>query len=392
MSASGRTRRRPPTRGTDAWKEYGGTSFCHWDRWYLAVLVGDCEGSWAELEAPFRERLDEAWSGFRREDAESKLCHGEDLRDRLERSAVEAGRLLDADRDDRALLRKARKKLYEQMAMDGYATEAMRRTPRRVLSERARRGNWADFPVSPGRFEAELMEHVEAKRHFPVSSTVALVRRLEEAYDRLLEEHQGDPDATLAVRRAFLTTLVEALDRSDDSYGELGRALQGRIAAHCAAGPDGAAVPFEPYHRDLLEFCIWEHYGCRGDGLRHGFARIEDGDVGPVEEILTALRSELLDARLDYEAEEALTILGELHVTRGSLDRFVGLATEMGSRAWERITTMAEAAMEAGDRALAVQVFQAANQPGSHRDYLARRCRELTGHELREPRHLELVR
>jgi hypothetical protein len=41
-------------------------------------------------------------------------------------------------------------------------------------------------------------------------------------------------------------------------------------------------------------------------------------------------------------------------------------------------------------RALAIEVFDAANQPDPLRWYVKKRCLELTGHELPEPRHLRL--
>jgi len=392
VTSDGPKRRRRLTRGTDPWEEHAGESFSHWDRWYLAVLLGDCDGSWATLEAPFWELLNERGSGFDREDAESKIHHAADLRGRLERADVSPGELLGPDRDDRALLRKSRTMLYERQAMDVSPTAAMRDTPRHRYAKRALRGHWTDFPVSPARFEDAFMRHVTDKRHFPTRTTVALASRLEGVSERLLAENEDDPDAALAVRRAFLTALVEALRRADDSYGELGRLLESRLAEYCASGPDGAAIPFYEYHRDLLHFCLWEDHGCRGDALQRAFARIEDDEVVWIEAILAHHRAELVLARLDDHAEKELTFRGELHVTRGNLERFVELARAMGSREWERITTMAEAALEAGDRTLALRVFEAANQPGFHDEFLRTRCRELTGHTLSEPRHLKVVR
>lgn len=384
-------RRRPPTRGTDAWREHGGEVFCHWDRWYLAVLLGDHDGSWAALEAPFWELLDERMSGFDREDAESKLHHGADLRARLDRAGVSPDDLLGGDGDDRALLRKARAKLYERRAMDAYPTEAMQDTPRRRYSARALRGCWHEFPVSPARFDEVFMEEVTAKRSLPRKSAAALARRLDQAYELALAEHEHDADTSLAVRRAFLTALLEALRRADDSYGELGGLLQSRLSEYCGSGPGAAAIDSYEYLRDLLQFCIWEDQGCRGEALRSLFARVDDRQALWIEDILNHARAELVLARLDHHAEKELTIRGELHVTRGDLDRFVGLARKMGSREWKRITTMAEAALEAGDRGLAIRVFEAANQPGFHDDFLRTRCHELTGHTLPEPRHLKVV-
>jgi len=66
-------------------------------------------------------------------------------------------------------------------------------------------------------------------------------------------------------------------------------------------------------------------------------------------------------------------------------------ATEMGSREWERITTMAEVSRRARRGDLSLAVFAAADQPGFHRDYLRKRCQELTGRPPPRPR-LAIVR
>lgn len=76
---------------------------------------------------------------------------------------------------------------------------------------------------------------------------------------------------------------------------------------------------------------------------------------------------------------DAMTLLGELHVAKRSFAIFPALASEMGSRNWRRIEYMAEAALRARKRALAIEVFTAADQPGWHRDHLRKRCKELTG-------------
>lgn len=95
-----------------------------------------------------------------------------------------------------------------------------------------------------------------------------------------------------------------------------------------------------------------------------------------IDGVLREVRAELCAAELEYQAEGALTLLGALHVNKRSFERFEELAREMGSRHWERITTMAESAA-AGHRDLAMAVFTAADQPGFHRNYLRQRSRDL---------------
>jgi len=49
------------------------------------------------------------------------------------------------------------------------------------------------------------------------------------------------------------------------------------------------------------------------------------------------------------------------------------------------IVALAESALSAGRHDLAVEVFRAADQPGSHRDHLRDRCVKLTGVDLDGP-------
>jgi hypothetical protein len=268
----------------------------------------------------------------------------------------------------------------------------MRNTPRRVLSERARRGNWAEFVVSPAPFDSLFMAEVSSQPRYSTRATLPLVQRLERLLERLVAEHQDDMAALLAVHRAFLTAAREALDRADDSWGELGSLLEGQIEEYCALPWERTGISLEAYYVDLLELAVWDVYGVSWDPLRGPFERLCDDGVEAVETILRAVRRELLDTRLEYPAERALTLVGRLHVFRGGFDRFVELAGEMGSREWERITLMAEAALEANDRDLAIRVFEVANQPGLHCDSLAGRCRELTGRELSKPRKLTVLK
>ncbi len=58
-------------------------------------------------------------------------------------------------------------------------------------------------------------------------------------------------------------------------------------------------------------------------------------------------------------------------------DKFVPMARAMGTRAWQRITTMSEAAEKRGRYELALAVYEACLGPGLHEDFLRRRYREL---------------
>ena len=85
----------------------------------------------------------------------------------------------------------------------------------------------------------------------------------------------------------------------------------------------------------------------------------------------------LRDLELTYQAERALTLLGMLCTQQRLFDRFIDLAKIMGTRAWERITTMSEMAEKHRRPALAREVYEACWEPGHHENYLRKKYAEL---------------
>ena len=140
-----------------------------------------------------------------------------------------------------------------------------------------------------------------------------------------------------------------------------------------------AKLPPEIYYRDFLEWATWEDYGLTNGQLQPFFRAVVKEHVPLVDRILGELRVELTAADLEYQADEALTLRGELHVAKRRFGAFPDLAAEMGSREWQRITTMAEAALRGRRRDLALAIFAAADQPGFHRAHLRDECRRLLG-------------
>ena len=129
-----------------------------------------------------------------------------------------------------------------------------------------------------------------------------------------------------------------------------------------------------------------------GDKLDPWFAAIEPPHVALVESILREFMTELEAHEFDYQHGEAQQLLAQLFVQQKLFDRFVGLAAQMGSRAWEPILQLAAAAWKAKRRELALAVFTAADQPGFHRDYLRQECQAMTGQLPPAKRHLGIVR
>lgn len=121
------------------------------------------------------------------------------------------------------------------------------------------------------------------------------------------------------------------------------------------------------------------------------FHSAREEDVPVIESILLDLEAEHRAAVLDYPADEALEALADLYVATRSRDRYAMAARRLGSRAWRPIDAMARSQLAAKDRAGAITVFKAADQPGFQRDHLRKLCVALTGVDLadEEPAHEE---
>src|SRR5215471_20974874 len=73
---------------------------------------------------------------------------------------------------------------------------------------------------------------------------------------------------------------------------------------------------------------------------------------------------------LDYQYEEALTLLGQIVAEQQRFEQFETLARDMGTRQWKRIIVLADRAVKQRKRPLAVAVFEAALSPGMHEGFL----------------------
>lgn len=377
------TPRTPPIYGPEMWKTIRRESLVHWDRWFLVVLVHDFEDDWNALKAAIKERCGSSYGGGH-DDVERKMSHLIELHARLQRSSIAPAHCLDEASFERKILYKSRHKLFEQEAYERRAqTEAMRNTPRRSLRTRALRGHWAAFPISPEPYEATFANEIEDRDFYSENSTFGLIKRLECLLD---EEDKRCPDVAsrLACYRGFLTAVMQAGDHLDDSFGSVGDLFQQRLPTYIGLPWEETGLTPEVYYRDFIEFAVWDSYALTYQRLGPFFRSIHKECFELVEDILIELERELRASSgdfpsLEFYAEEALDLLGELYVAKRRYERFVAAAAKMGSEKWERITRMAESALKQGRKDLALAVFAAADQPGFHREYLRRQCMKLTG-------------
>ena len=100
---------------------------------------------------------------------------------------------------------------------------------------------------------------------------------------------------------------------------------------------DATGIDATVFFHDLLTLLIWEDYGLTYEQTEGYFAGLtpEEGDL--CIEYVQQQMQELQDDDLDYQAEEALTLLGQIVAEQHRFDRFEELARHMGTRHWKRI-------------------------------------------------------
>lgn len=297
--------------GTEPWRDVDGIAFCHWDRWLLRLSLEEPEGL-SSIAREFRRRARDQ----RRESdvAEAMLAQVADLASRLTILGRAPAEVLDAVERESAWLRdKAFRRVWHATSL--YRTEAMERTPRKMLEVRAREGNWQAFSVSPRPYFARL-DALYRGGYFDYRGVGLVVLQLEIEGDRMLMLATSDGER-LAVRRAILGACIEAMAHVDDSGCDLGEHFREREQQYLDAVRPYVERP--GILRDLLELSTWEDYG-----LFHH---------------LHAFLGQLSEAAADVAVRELARIIGDL--------REAGLDYQLG-RAWRLRALVLESAV-AGD-------------------------------------------
>jgi len=282
--------------GTESWRDVDGIAFCHWDRWLLRLSLEEPEGL-ASIAREFRRRA----RGQRRERdvSEAMLAQVADLASRLARIRRSPTEVLDAvERESTWLRDKAFRRVWHATSI--YRTQAMERTPRKMLEARAREGNWEAFSVSPRPYFARL-DALYRGGYFGYRGVGLVVLQLEIEGDRMLMLATSD-DERLAVRRAILGACIEAMAHVDDSGCDLGEHFREREQQYL-----DAVQPYIEHPgvlRDLLELATWEDYGlCHHVHAFLGQLSEGVGDLAVRE--LAQIIGELREVGLDYQLGRA---------------------------------------------------------------------------------------
>lgn len=368
--------------GPEVWERRAGLDWSLWDLWFCVVAVRDHDGDFDALAEVFVEAIRKPTYG-NGEQGEAKLSHLHDLCTRLDDAGLSASDLASNDvLADKRITSRARDKVTGQTSLEGRAcTPAMLDTPRRQLERRARSGHWSSFPSDPAPFFEQFRPTVERKDFVSKGKTFAIASRL----DKRLGELDG-PRRTLSDRlalyRAFHTAGLELAGAADDSYGNIGAVRAAAWTTYIAIDWRATGMDRAAYWQDLCELRVWEPYGLDFRAEQAWFGSAPSDDMPVIESILVDLETEHRNAVLDYQADEALEALADLYVSTRSRDRYLMAARRLGSRAWRPVEAMARDQLAADDRAGAVAVFRAADQPGLHREHLQRLCLSLTGVDL----------
>lgn len=363
--------RRQPIFGPEVWAEVDGRPWSYWDRWYCVVCVADFAGDWDALA----ERLATRSGGLHiASDAESKLSHLDDLAGRLGAAGLGIADL--AGDVERAELTKARRKVLDQGLSGRDRTSAMRDTPRRRLRARALRGAWREFPVDPADAYERFVAFVDEADHIGKGGTFELARALDDEIAAAVDAAGGDSARLLASRRAALTAVCEIAHRVDDSYGQIGELGHAAWSAY-AATRWRDLLPEAVYWRDIAQLVAFDDHAHLHRAETVPWRQARAADLLLLRSVVVALAEEYAAARLDYHAQQARVALAWAHLATRSLTRYAEVARDLGAEHWMPVVALAESALRAHRPDVAAAVFDAADQPGAHREHLRRRRNEL---------------
>jgi hypothetical protein len=347
----------------------------YWDLWFALVAHADFDGSWDRFVAHLREQKNQGGSSRL---AERKLSHLRDLERRLRQANVEINAIVAQIEQLPVELRRARNQVLTREPREYEWSDAMRHPPRQRRYASALRGLWPCFPASPVSYATRLASQFATHRWFSANQSFGLARKLDTFLDEVASVIQQDQYAQAqAMLRAFLTVVIELIEVADDSFGCLGDSFRDGFAKYLAIPRDATGMDATVFFHDLLTLLIWEDYGLTSEQTEGYFAGLTPAEGDWCIDYLQQQIQELQDDDLDYQAEEALTLLGQVVAEQQRFDRFEELARHMGTRHWKRIIVLADRAVKQRKRQLAVAVFEAALSPGVHEGFLRQKYEQL---------------
>ena len=176
------------------------------------------------------------------------------------------------------------------------------------------------------------------------------------------------------------------MENIDDSYGYIGDLSVEVFRKYLELDWRQLPIESQDYFIDIIKYVIWEDYGLTYEIYPLMFDSLTESESIKAESILKVERNELIEFHFEYQAENALTILGSLYEKNNEFDKFPYIAKEMSTRAWKRITTLSKAAEITGKDKIALDVYEVAIKEhensterfrGDHTEYLRKEYTKL---------------
>jgi hypothetical protein len=350
----------------------------YWDVWYALIAQADFDGSLDRLASHMKTKRDGPiyWD---REWLDRSLAHLRDFQKRLSRADVTVANVLSqAGNLAKSESRRARKYILEKPAPEREWSDAMRHLPQVQRRARAMQGRWPRFPVNPKPYAEKMRSRFQSRGFYTEGQSFAVARRLDgfvEHAQKLLT--QGQYAQAQAFLRAWITVVVEVIEKADDSYGSIGDSFRDGFRAYLGIDLAATGIKERVFFPDLLEFIVWEDYGLTYENYDGYFRRLTPSQGDLCIEYLSRQADELQAEDLDYQSEGALTLLAQVAAEQDRFERFTDLARRMGSREWRRIVILVDRAVKKRKRALAAEVFEAALAAGPPSDLLTKKYEQL---------------
>jgi len=340
----------------------------YWHLWMALLLNTQFAGDWDALLAHFRQET--RATSWHRDQAEGAANHLILLCQSLEQAGLTPGSLFEDAEPDflKKQKAKAKRKLLEFSFKEDEKSRWMIETPRWQCETRAMRGYWKHFPVSPLIFASELANIFLTGRYYLEEESFKLERKLSNFLNK--KEARLDIPGQLGLYRAFLTVVIEKMNGVDDSFGVIGDLYENVFEGYVQLDRTEINLPPQIYFQDLIELMVWEDYAFTNHSRPDFFARLSQSEVPIVEKVLRQQWVELGELGLEYQSQEALTMLGLLYAQQAMFDHFIPVAKSMGTSAWQRITLLARAAEKHREYELALGVYEACLGPGMQEKHL----------------------
>src|SRR5437763_14788186 len=109
-----------------------------------------------------------------------------------------------------------------------------------------------------------------------------------------------------------MVVILELMAKADDSGGSIGMSFGDGFTAYLKIPLDKTGIDEDVFFPDLLDFLIWEDYGLTDNRIEGYFKGVTPAQADLCIEHLRRQIDELRADDLEYQSEEALTLLGQV--------------------------------------------------------------------------------